>query len=48
MDRKEILECYERQKDRVYKFACFTCKNMTMAEDVFQDVFYKNMLKQPR
>ena len=48
MDRKEILECYERQKDRVYKFACFTCKNVTMAEDVFQDVFYKYMLKQPR
>ena len=47
MNEKDILNCYMRQKDRVYKLACVTCKNTAMAEDVFQEVFYKYMLKKP-
>ena len=47
MKEKDILDCYYRQKDRVYRLACFTCKNVTLAEDVFQDVFCKYMMKHP-
>ncbi len=41
-------EYYLKYKDTIYKLACTYCKDIGQAEDVFQEVFYKYMMHNPR
>lgn len=47
-EEHKVLECYRRQKDTVYKLAYSYCRSSSQAEDVFQEVFYKYMLRWPK
>lgn len=48
MEEERVLECYRRHKDTVYKLAYSYCKSSSLAEDAFQEVFYKFMVRSPR
>lgn len=47
VNENRVLECYQKYKGTVFKLAYSYCKNMTQAEDIFQDVFEKFMQKAP-
>lgn len=47
MGEDRVLECYRRHKDTVYKLAYSYCKSSALAEDAFQEVFYKFMVHCP-
>lgn len=47
MEEDRVLECYRRHKDTVYKLAYSYCRCKSQAEDAFQEVFYKFMVRCP-
>ncbi len=47
-EKEEILECYKRYNDMIYKLAWAYCKDKYQAEDAFQEVFFKYMKYHPR
>lgn len=47
-DRQRVLDCYQRQKDMIYKLAWVYCKDKFQAEDAFQEVFYRFMQYHPK
>lgn len=47
-EKEKVLECYQRQKDTVYKLAWMYCKKKDRADDIFQEVFYKYLAYQPK
>lgn len=48
MEEDRVLECYRRHKDTIYKLAYSYCRSQSQAEDVFQEVFYKFMVRCPK
>lgn len=47
-DQERALACYQRQKDTVYKLAWTYCGDKCRAEDIFQEVFYKYLIYNPK
>lgn len=47
-DQERALACYQRQKDTVYKLAWTYCGDKCWAEDIFQEVFYKYLIYNPK
>lgn len=47
IDKNNVLKCYQLHRDTVYKLAFSYCKDKNQAEDVFQEVFYKYMVRHP-
>ncbi len=47
-EKEEILGCYKRYNDMIYKLAWAYCKDKYQAEDAFQEVFFKYMKYHPR
>lgn len=47
-EKEKVLECYQRQKDTVYKLAWMYCKNKDRADDIFQEVFYRYLVYHPK
>lgn len=47
-EKEKVLECYQRQKDTVYKLAWMYCKNKDRADDIFQEVFYRYLAYHPK
>lgn len=47
-EKEKALECYQRQKDTIYKLAWMYCRDKYLADDVFQEVFYKFLTYHPK
>ncbi|MCI9446420.1 MAG: RNA polymerase sigma factor [Lachnospiraceae bacterium] len=47
-ERERVLECYQRQKDMIYKLAWAYCRNKYQADDVFQEVFFRYLKYHPK
>lgn len=47
-EMEKVPECYQRQKDTVYKLAWMYCRDKDRADDIFQDVFYKYLAYHPK
>ena len=46
-EKEKVPECYQRQKDTVYKLARVYCGNKDLADDIFQEVFYRYLAYHP-
>lgn len=47
-ERKRVLDCYQRQKDMIYKLAWAYCRDKYQADDVFQEVFFRYLKYHPK
>lgn len=47
-ERERVLDCYQRQKDMIYKLAWAYCRDKYQADDVFQEVFFRYLKYHPK